>query len=118
MIEKMGGQVVFVDWPPSFFARLMQRVWPVRLAHIDHDLLMAEFGEQTVELASLRQMRDVRGVCFDECLFVLPKNEPQLRLSRIEYLQLQERNDTIGGKPDPEILWRFPTLFRTCARQR
>jgi hypothetical protein len=110
-IEEMGGQGVFVDRPQSFYARLVQRLWPVKIAHIEHDLLMAEFNEQTVDLAKLRALPDVRGVCFNECLFVLPEDEPDLRLPRIEYVQLQERDDVKGGKPDSVILRRFPAFF-------
>src|SRR5437868_1218509 len=60
IIEEMGGECVFVDRPPSFSASLVQRFWPVKVAHIEHDLLMAEFGERTVDLAKLRQTPDVR----------------------------------------------------------
>jgi hypothetical protein len=111
IIEEMGGLCVFVDRPHSFFAGLMQRWWPVKIAHIEHDLLMAEFGERTVDLAKLRQTPDIRGVCFNECLFVVPENEPDIRLPRIEYVQLQERDDMKGGKPDPAIMRRFPAFF-------
>lgn len=111
IIEEMGGQCVFVDRPRSFAAGLLQRVWPVRIEHLDHDLLMAEFNAQTVDLAKLRQTPDVRGVCFNECLFVLPEDEPDVLLPRIEYVQLQERDDVKGGKPDPAIMRRFPAFF-------
>jgi hypothetical protein len=111
IIEDMGGECVFIDRPRSFFARIVQNYWPVKIAHIEHDLLMAEFNAQTVDLAKLRQTPAVRGVCFNECLFVLPEDEPEVRLPRIEYVQLQERDDVKGGKPDPAILGRFPAFF-------
>lgn len=111
IIEEMGGECVFVDRPRSFWASLVQRLWPVQIAHLEHDLLMAEFNEQTVDLAKLRGTPDVRGICFNECQFVLPENEPDVLLPRIEYVQWQERDDVKGGKPDPAILRRFPAFF-------
>jgi hypothetical protein len=111
LIEEMGGRCVFVNRPQSVYADLVQRLWPVQIAHIEHELLMAEFNAQTVDLAKLRQATEVRGVCFNECRFVTPDDEPHLELPRIEYVQLQERDDTKGGKPDPAILRRFPGFF-------
>lgn len=111
IIEEMGGECVFADRPQSFFAGLMQRWWPVTIAHIDHDLLMAEFNERTVDLSKLRGLPDVRGVCFNECLLVVPEDEPDVRLPRIEYVQLQERTVFKGGSPDLVVLSRLPTFF-------
>jgi len=111
IIEEMGGQCVFVDRKQNFFAGLMQRWWPVKIPHIEHNLLMAEFNELTVDLARLQQTPDIRGACFNECLFVLPASQPDVRLPRIEYVQLQERDDAKGDRPDPAIMRRFPAFF-------
>ena len=57
VIQDMGGECVFADRPKSFFRSLVQRVWPAPLAHLDHNLLMAEFSFAEVDLATGERWR-------------------------------------------------------------
>ena len=89
IIEEMGGRCVFVDRPLSFAGGLVRRLWPVKVEHLEHNLLMAEFHEKTVDLTKLQQVTDVRGLCLNKCqLTGTAKNERLIKCNQIEYLQI------------------------------
>src|SRR5215218_9645362 len=73
-LEKMGGRPVFVSRRPTFASTLVRYCWPQTVPHLNHELLMADFVGTQVDLAQLARLQRVRGVCFNQCTFVLPRD--------------------------------------------